>query len=108
MWTFLKRIIKNYNDLLLIKRIGNSLIIYSHLQIIFVFISYKQLEYNLNSPLFPSHFSCEIFGDYIDVAIITSILFLIMLVFKVFQKNFWVLVFGVFNILIYNTASLLF
>ena len=99
--------LEHFNKNNRVKNFANILLIYSHLQVLGIILIYKQTEYNLISPLIPQHLICEIYGHYVDGGIIISLGFLVMLIFKLYHQNFWVLVIGILNLIVYHLHAIL-
>ena len=78
-----------------IGRWANVLLVYGALRLFSLLLLFKQTEYNLVSPWLEEGIPCEVFSHYVDRGLIIGVLFMAMLLLKIYQKNAWVLGLGI-------------
>ncbi len=90
-----------WNQSKLFEKIGNIFLIVIHLQILGVILTYKQLGLNLPPDLIPEEVIYSLYSQYVNGGIQLSLGLLIMLLLKIFHRNFWVCVVGILTHIIY-------
>ena len=79
--------------------IANVALAYCILQVIAVFLIFKQTQYQLTTPLISETVTCDIFAYYVDGGLVMALFLLVMFIAKIFRQNLVVCAVGAIGII---------